>query len=54
MSEETAEPIFKIFMNNEAIGYETELSVEESIFWLETVKQMILNRIIGSEVPEDE
>lgn len=54
MSEETVEPIFKIFMNNEAIGYETELSVEESIFWLETIKQMILNRVVGSEVSEDE
>ena len=47
------EPIFQIFVDDEAIGYETELSIEESIFWLETVKQMILNRVVGAEVPDD-
>ena len=53
MSEEN-KPIFQIYVNDQEIGYETELGVEESVFWLETIKQMILSRVVGAEVPDDE
>jgi hypothetical protein len=48
------QPIFAIFVDDEQISYETELSVEESVFWLETIKAMLLKRVIGSEVENDE
>jgi len=56
MSEENAEntdgPVFSIFVNDGQFGFDTTLSPEEAVFWLETVKVSILSRVMGEA--EDE
>jgi hypothetical protein len=46
------EPAFSIFLSNDTFGYETSMTPEESIFWLDVVKTSILNKVIGGD--EDE
>lgn len=46
---EVVEPVFKLFLSDDTFGYETELSPEECIFWLDVVKTNILNKVVGGE-----
>lgn len=41
----TNERIFSIIVSDEGVQYDTEMSPEESIFWLKSVEYMIMNRV---------
>ena len=49
---EKEQPAFAIFLSNDTFGYETNMTPEESIFWLDVVKTSILSKVIGGN--EDE
>jgi hypothetical protein len=47
VEEEVKAPVLSIFVDEGQFGYDTDLSPEESIFWLEATKISILNRVVG-------
>jgi hypothetical protein len=49
VEEEAVEPVFKIFLSEDTFGYETDLSPEETVFWLDVVKTNILNKVTGGD-----
>jgi len=52
MSEKENKPILSVFLTEETFGYETDLSPEEIVFWLDVVKASIVNRVIEVDTNE--
>ena len=46
------EKIFSIIVSDEGVQYDTEMSPEESIFWLKSVEYMIMNRVFEETAAE--